>query len=125
MLRARVKKYIDDLETSQVYFNPDTYPRLKNYLLLVEQKISPGLIGLSLQNILEGWGLQEETPSPEQLAAAIFMEASTQDFCVKEGETVDSYPQTLRLIAHKILRLAGHDVAPSSIVQSHGKRESA
>ena len=51
----------------------------------------------------EGWGLLDE-PSPEQIAAALLMEANTQDDCVRGGGSEASYPIRLRRIAFSILR---------------------
>lgn len=52
--------------------------------------------------IAEGWGLQDEA-EPEQLAAALLMEAKTQDECVKRGDSDPSYPVRLRRLAFTIL----------------------
>lgn len=77
------------------------------YLKHVQKVECPGLITLAEEWIAEGWGLEGEA-TPEQLAAAIFMEANTQDICVKDGDSVAEYPILLRVIGHKILRLCGH-----------------
>ena len=52
--------------------------------------------------IANGWGLNDE-PSPEQIAAALLMEANTQDSCVIDGESAASYPLRLRRVAYKII----------------------
>lgn len=80
---------------------------LSQYLDKVEQTECPGLITNAREWISEGWGLHDEI-TPEQLAAALLMEASTQDICVETGDSVPEYPTTLRTIAFNILRLAGH-----------------
>lgn len=52
--------------------------------------------------IADGWGLEGE-PSDEQAAAALLMEAKTQDRCVRRGESSPEYPRTLRRVAYEIL----------------------
>jgi hypothetical protein len=49
-----------------------------------------------------GWELEME-PTPEQIAAALFMEANTQDRYVKEGDSDASHPIRLRALAYRIL----------------------
>ncbi|TXI90547.1 MAG: hypothetical protein E6Q36_01290 [Chryseobacterium sp.] len=87
--------------------NPKT--ELDKYLVYVEEVESPGLISQAHEWIMEGWGLGTDSfPQEEQIAAALLMEAKTQDSCVKSGETHPDYPKLLRSIAHKIMILAGH-----------------
>ena len=50
----------------------------------------------------DGWGVVDEA-TPEQLAAAILMEANTQDACVTDGESDPEYPVFLRRFAFYIL----------------------
>jgi len=49
-----------------------------------------------------GWELPDP-PSPEQIAAALLMEARTQDDYVEAGETIPEYPKRLRQLAFSIL----------------------
>lgn len=81
---------------------------LQAYLEQVEKTDCPGLITCAKEWVLEGWGIRDNDPTPEQLAAALFMEANTQDQCVKDGDSVEEYPAQLRAIAYEILRLCGH-----------------
>jgi hypothetical protein len=78
---------------------------VREYLELVEK--SHHLISMALEWIAEGWGLSEP-PSLEQVVAALFMEAATQDECVKNGESNASWPKFLRESAYQILHLIGH-----------------
>ena len=64
-----------------------------------------GLIEHAKDWIADGWELPDRNPSPEQIAAALLMEANTQDICVKEGESVPEYPILLRQTAVRILNL--------------------
>ena len=79
--------------------NPQT--PLDHYLMKVEQTESPGLITAAHEWIADGWGL-DGIPEAEQLAAAMFLEAKTQDGCVERGESSEEYPKQLRTIAHEI-----------------------
>lgn len=80
-------------------------PDLFRFLHKVEAE--DGLISNAREWCNEGWGLEDE-PQPEQLAAALFMEAADQDVCVERGESDASYPIRLRTVAHRILALSGH-----------------
>lgn len=79
-----------------------------DYLNQVEENDCPGLITAAKEWVSEGWGVREDKPAPEQLAAALFMEASTQDQCAADGESDAEYPKKLRTIAHQILRFCDH-----------------
>lgn len=57
-----------------------------------------------LEWIADGWGLDDPDPTDEQVAAALLMEANTQDACVKAGESVAEYPVSLRKLAFNILQ---------------------
>ncbi len=61
-----------------------------------------GCCGVAYEWLHEGWGLTDE-PSPEQIAAALFMEARDQDGCVERGESAASYPVRLRELAYQII----------------------
>lgn len=61
-----------------------------------------GLIDQAREWIAEGWGLKGD-PAPEQIAAALLMEARTQDECVKAGQGSPQFPRQLRQIAFTIL----------------------
>jgi hypothetical protein len=50
----------------------------------------------------DGWGLEGRV-FPEQIAAALLMEANTQDQCVRDGDSDQSYPIRLRELAYNIL----------------------
>lgn len=80
---------------------------LDEYLKTVVQHVQ-----FAREWILDGWGLDGE-PSPEQLAAAMLMEARTQDADVEAGRSDPSYPRSLRQVAFTILALAHPSVAPS------------
>jgi hypothetical protein len=95
-------------EITMKNINPLRRTHLDDYLHRIEKTDCPGLITNAKEWVLEGWGIQDKEPTPEQLAAAMFMEANTQDSCVASGESVPEYPKQLRAIAHQILRLAGH-----------------
>jgi hypothetical protein len=64
----------------------------------------------SCQNLIEnakewiavGWELKDD-PTPEQLAAAMLMEADDQDGCVARNESAPEYPVFLRRFAFYIL----------------------
>ncbi len=58
-------------------------------------------LDLANEFCLDGWEIDD--PQPEQLAAALFMEARTQDDCVKAGESAPEHPIILRSIAYQIL----------------------
>lgn len=49
-----------------------------------------------------GWELKDD-PQAEQFAAALLMEAKTQDLCVLSGDSDPYYPPQLREIAYNIL----------------------
>lgn len=66
---------------------------------------SVGIIDNAREWCLDGWGLDCK-PSPEQIAAALLMEANDQDECVHRGESHMSYPMMLRNIAFDILEVA-------------------
>ena len=68
----------------------------------------PGIIDHCDEWITEGWEARNDAITPPMYAAALFNEASTQDECVKSGDSHKDYPVTLRLLALKILELAGH-----------------
>jgi hypothetical protein len=87
---------------------PRNQNHLDDYLRQVEKIDCPGLITAAKEWVLEGWGIDDNNPTPEQLAASLFMEANTQDQCVADGDSVAEYPKQLRAIAHQILRLCGH-----------------
>jgi len=56
--------------------------------------------------VCEGWGVRADEscfPTPEQLAAAMLMEAGGQDGYVERGESDASYPKRLREVAFGIL----------------------
>lgn len=78
---------------------------LKDFLLAME---TDNLVTAALEWIGEGWGFDTAFPTVEQLAAALLMEATTQDDCVKEGESAHEYPETLRHYAFGLLMLVGH-----------------
>jgi hypothetical protein len=61
-----------------------------------------GLIDQAREWIAEGWGLKDD-PTPEQIAAALLMEARTQDECVKAGQGSPEFPRQLRQVAFTIL----------------------
>jgi hypothetical protein len=61
-----------------------------------------GLIDQAREWIAEGWGLNGD-PTPEQIAAALLMEARTQDECVKAGQGSPEFSRHLRLVAFTIL----------------------
>jgi len=63
---------------------------------------SNGLIDQAREWIAEGWGLKGD-PAPEQIAAALLMEARTQDECVKAGQGSPQLPRQLRQVAFTIL----------------------
>lgn len=52
--------------------------------------------------LYEGWELQMEA-QPEQIAAALLMEAKTQDSYVKDGDSDPSFPKRLRDLAYSII----------------------
>lgn len=64
--------------------------------------------------ITEGWeaNVGIDGPTAPMYAAALFNEATTQDLCVANGETVPSYPKDLRKLAFQILKLDGHSPKP-------------
>lgn len=61
-----------------------------------------GLIDQAREWIAEGWGLTGD-PTPEQVAAALLMEARTQDECVKIGQGSPDFSRQLRQVAFTIL----------------------
>ncbi len=61
-----------------------------------------GLIDQAREWIAEGWGLKSD-PAPEQIAAALLMEARTQDECVKAGQGRLEFLRQLRKVAFTIL----------------------
>ena len=65
---------------------------LDHYLMEVEKTIYPGLITSAHEWVCEGWGL-DGVPEAEHLAAAMLLEAKTQDSCVERGESDPSYPK--------------------------------
>ncbi|MCE9552569.1 MAG: hypothetical protein K8T91_04215 [Planctomycetes bacterium] len=70
------------------------------------QKEHPSLFNAAAEWVCEGWGVREDVsrfPSPEQLAAAMLMEARDQDGCVERGESDASFPKLLREVAFGIL----------------------
>lgn len=74
------------------------------------------LFAVAREWVMEGWGIRHVTPEPEQLAAAMFMEASDQDDCVKRGESSPEYPQQLREVAFQILfALHGDPTSPVAV----------
>lgn len=91
----------------------DNLPLLE-YLQNIEQTGCPGLIANTREWILDGWNLPyrgpSDEPTPEQFAAAMFMEANSSAKGIREGWCDDSpeWPRTLRRIAYRILKLAGH-----------------
>jgi len=52
-------------------------------------------------------------PTPEQLAAAMLMEANTQDKCVEYGDSDTSYPLRLRKLALDIIYAEHGDKLPT------------
>ena len=54
--------------------------------------------------IKDGWGLEGEI-SPEQMMAALLMEARTQDECVKTGDSHPLCPQYLRDVASMLFHI--------------------
>lgn len=84
-----------------------TTKNLEEYLKFVNTVGCPGLIDQAREWVLDGWEIADDEPSIEQLAAAMLMEAKTQDQCVKDGDSVAEFPETLRIVAHRILRLSG------------------
>lgn len=81
--------------------------KMQSYFDEVEKTICPGLIHSAKEWIVEGWNWGDDI-SPEQIVAAIFMEANTQKECVKAGDSAQEYVDTLYEVAFKILDLAGH-----------------
>ena len=69
---------------------------------LTAEKSTEALMAQAREWCMEGWGLREE-PTSEQLAAAMLMEAKTQDTCVKEGASDVSYPKYLRATALRLI----------------------
>lgn len=72
-----------------------------------------GLIEHVREWIADGWGLSGQ-PTNEQAAAALLMEARTQDECVRRGESSPEHPANLRRVAYGILDV----VALDSIVET-------
>lgn len=60
--------------------------------------------------LADGWNLPDENPTPEQAAAALLMEARTQDSCVERGESSPEYPVYLRNLAVYCIKAAGHKI---------------
>ena len=95
-------------------------PELVAYLKEVEETECRGLISAVLEYISDGWDLPDPTPCVEQLAASIFMEASS------DLENGPEYQKTLRRIGYKIQRLAGHiDPMIMDYCEAHNKLGSA
>jgi len=65
--------------------------------------------------VMDGWGVRHVTPEPEQLAAAMLMEASDQDGNVERGESHASYPKHLRSVAFQILHAIHGDHSPVTV----------
>lgn len=82
--------------------NTNNNADLDNFLRRLNDDFD-GLIDNAKEWIADGWGLEVE-PAPEQIAAALLMEARTQDECVRTGESHPAYPQLLRRLAIDILR---------------------
>jgi hypothetical protein len=73
--------------------------------LLNQEKEFSGFIPQAKEWVLEGWNIGSLDPTPEQIAAALLMEANTQDECVKTGESHPDVPKTLRNLAFIILQV--------------------
>src|SRR5262249_23053444 len=76
-------------------------PEMKEILALLP-KHQQQMVCHAEEWIAEGWGLEGD-PTPEQIVAALLMEANTQDAMVKTGDSHASYPQELRQLAYNIL----------------------
>ncbi len=63
----------------------------------------PDLKNAAREWIGEGWGVDWPVPATEQIAAALLMEAKTQDDDVRRGDSDPSYPVRLRRVAFEIL----------------------
>lgn len=66
--------------------------------------VEPGISQNVSEWIAEGWQLETD-PTPEQIVAALLMEASFQDGCVEKGESSACYPKRLRNMARHILQV--------------------